>query len=359
MEIRRRQRSDGTVSEVPTVRYVNALGERKRLTCATVEEAELERARLALDLSRGRVPEPESEVTLGELWPTWRADAEARLAEATLRSYDRLWGRLVSVRFGAMTFAEIRPRHVAAWRRDLTQAGVGTESVRMALILLQTMFRLAIEWGEAEVNPVSVVRKPRQGRDRAIRVISPDNVERIRGHMLAGGDLMSATLVSVLAYSGMRPGEALALERSHIGDATILIEQAVAYGKLKRQKTGRVYRTVDLLEPLADDLAIWLGRLPAGQRLLFAKGEDQLWQPDDWKNWRTRKFHRATQAVELGKPRPYDLRHSFASLRIRETDMSIVDLAAQLGHAPTETLKTYAHVFAEYRRFSHRGPPRS
>jgi hypothetical protein len=29
--------------------------------------------------------------------------------------------------------------------------------------------------------------------------------------------------------------------------------------------------------------------------------------------------------------------------------VSIVDLAAQLGHA-TETLKTYAHVYAEYRR---------
>jgi len=49
-------------------------------------------------------------------------------------------------------------------------------------------------------------------------------------------------------------------------------------------------------------------------------------------------------------PRPYDLRHSFASLQIREKEVSIVDLAAQLGHAPTETLKTYSHVYAEYRR---------
>lgn len=30
--------------------------------------------------------------------------------------------------------------------------------------------------------------------------------------------------------------------------------------------------------------------------------------------------------------------------------MSIVELAEQLGHSPTETLKTYGHVFAEYRR---------
>ena len=57
-----------------------------------------------------------------------------------------------------------------------------------------------------------------------------------------------------------------------------------------------------------------------------------------------------TEGLDLGRPRPYDLRHSFASLRIREHDVSIVDLAAQLGHAPTETLKTYSHVYAEYRR---------
>jgi hypothetical protein len=35
---------------------------------------------------------------------------------------------------------------------------------------------------------------------------------------------------------------------------------------------------------------------------------------------------------------------------IREGELSIVELADQLGHAATERLKTYAHVFAEYRR---------
>ncbi len=44
VEIRRRMRADGSVSEVPTVRYVNALGERKRLTCSSLEEAERARA---------------------------------------------------------------------------------------------------------------------------------------------------------------------------------------------------------------------------------------------------------------------------------------------------------------------------
>jgi integrase len=114
------------------------------------------------------------------------------------------------------------------------------EAIRMSMMLVQAMFTLALEWGEASSNPVALVRKPRQGRQRAIDVMDPKLVERVRRWMLDRGDLFSATLVSVLAYSGMRPGEALALERRHVRNDTILIEQAVAGGRIKLQKTGRV-----------------------------------------------------------------------------------------------------------------------
>ncbi len=44
--------------------------------------------------------------------------------------------------------------------------------------------------------------------------------------------------------------------------------------------------------------------------------------------------------------RPYDLRHSAASLWLHE-GRSVVEVAAWLGHAPTMTLDTYAHLIAE------------
>ena len=53
-------------------------------------------------------------------------------------------------------------------------------------------------------------------------------------------------------------------------------------------------------------------------------------------------------ADELGcSRRPYDLRHSFASLLIWE-GASVVEVARQLGHSPKMTLETYAHVFEEF-----------
>ena len=45
--------------------------------------------------------------------------------------------------------------------------------------------------------------------------------------------------------------------------------------------------------------------------------------------------------------RPHDLRHAFAPLLIHEGRLSIVEIAAQLGHNPTVSLDTYAHVMAE------------
>jgi integrase len=50
---------------------------------------------------------------------------------------------------------------------------------------------------------------------------------------------------------------------------------------------------------------------------------------------------------ELGVGRPYDLRHSFASLLLAE-GRSIHYVACRLGHSPALTLSTYGHLFAEY-----------
>jgi len=46
-------------------------------------------------------------------------------------------------------------------------------------------------------------------------------------------------------------------------------------------------------------------------------------------------------------PRPYDLRHSIASLLLAE-GRSIHYVARRLGHSPALTLSTYGHLFAEY-----------
>jgi integrase len=144
--------------------------------------------------------------------------------------------------------------------------------------------------------------------------------------------------MSVLAYAGLRPQEALALKWGDLGDRTI---------RVYSPKTNTT-RTVRLLAPLAGDLKAFRmasGR-PGAEKLIFPSENGARWTKAAWDNWRTRNFARALKAAGVGHARPYDLRHSFASLLLHE-GRNVIYVARQLGHGAQLTLNTYGHVIEE------------
>ena len=84
--------------------------------------------------------------------------------------------------------------------------------------------------------------------------------------------------------------------------------------------------------------------MPEDGVLIFPTRRGAMMSEQDWRNWRNRIFGPLAAAAGINESRPYDLRHSFASLLIRE-GASPVEVAAQLGNAPSVTLDTYAHLF--------------
>ena len=135
---------------------------------------------------------------------------------------------------------DITPRVVVDFRAALLTDGIGVPAVRKTMAMLQGVFSREVEWEEATTNPFAVVRKPRAGRQRVIVPLTPALVEAIRARLLAERDVLSATLVSVLAYAGLRPEEALALQPSHIRARTLLVQQANANGTIKEIKNGQL-----------------------------------------------------------------------------------------------------------------------
>jgi len=155
-------------------------------------------------------------------------------------------------------------------------------------------------------------------------------------------------LVSVLAYGGLRPSEALGLRWQNVGDRTILVEGGVVLGEERDTKTRRA-RTIRLLSPLAQDLREWrmaLGR-PSDRELVFPRRDGQPWRDMDYRNWRKRVYRPAAAKAGIEQPQPYDLRHSFVSLLIHE-GVPVLEVARQAGHSATVCLSTYAHVFEEF-----------
>jgi integrase len=87
---------------------------------------------------------------------------------------------------------------------------------------------------------------------------------------------------------------------------------------------------------------------PAADALVFAREDGGAWTKDNWDVFRANGWKTACRRAGLAPvPRPYDLRHSFASLLLAE-GRTVHYVAAQLGHSPALTLSTYGHLIAEY-----------
>jgi len=347
MSIERTTRSSGEV--VWRVRWRDEQGRNRskvlgRKRDAQAFDAEVRRLKRTRELGRLDAGH-ETLRDFGQEW--WKLHGEPNLARTTLETYAALWDKHVLPRLGSVQLRDLDPAALQRFRAELEASGVGPASVRKTLVLLGGVLERAVEWGRLSANPAALVRKPNPARQRAVSPLQPADVERLRALLRSRDRLRDATLVSVLAYAGLRPGEALALTWRHVGRRALLVDGAVSLGEIGATKTRRA-RSVPLVTPLVNDLSDWwqaCGR-PGDEELVFPGPQGAPWTRTAWQNWRRRVY--ADSAAELGlqTTRAYDLRHSFVSLLIHE-GRSVVEVAQQAGHAPTMTLSTYAHVFAE------------
>jgi integrase len=345
MSIERLERQDGVVWRVRwregAHNRAKVLGRKRD---AEAFDAEMRRRKRAGEL----VESTNAQMTLAELareW--WQVYGVPNLARSTLESYAITWDRHVLPSIGGLQLRELTPQVLERYRGELAAAGVGLPTQRRVLVIVQGILQRAVEWGYIAANPARVVRKPAGRRRHVVRPMAPVVVERIRTHLLASDDLRSATLVSVLAYAGVRPGEALALTFGDLRQRTILVERAASLGEVKETKTGRL-RSVRLLPPLAKDLSAWRAACgtPGDETLIFPTASGGPWTQHQWRNWARNHFRPAATAAGVEGARAYDLRHSFCSLLLYE-GRTIVEVARQAGHAPSMSLDTYQHVMDE------------
>ena len=220
----------------------------------------------------------------------WAFYARPNLTPRTIAGYQYLWDAYVSPALGCLELTQLTPLALERWKAALLERGVGPESVKRTMVMLQGALQRAVEWEFLASNPIRHVRKPASTGRRFVRPLAPETVELMRMNLLRAGQLRDATLLGVLAYAGLRPGEALALSWPSISTRTILIERAVALGELKTTKTGRT-RTVRILGPLADDLDTYREATSAAtSNIVFPTATGQLWSDHAWRNWRRRVF---------------------------------------------------------------------
>ena len=169
----------------------------------------------------------------------------------TLARLRELWNGHALPRLGRLQLRELTPQTIARFRAELEAAGVGREAIRKTMTMLQGVLQRAVEWGRVPTNAVKVTRKPPKPTGRRCRR-SRRRVEAMRARLLEQGELRDATLLAVLAYAGLRPQEALALEWRHVRERTLLVERALSDGQLKGSRTAGSRAPSTLLAPLRD-----------------------------------------------------------------------------------------------------------
>jgi integrase len=260
---------------------------------------------------------------------------------------------------------QLNPERIRRWQADRLKAGAGRTALHKTLTLLGSILQRAVEGEHIQTNPARAVKHAKVPKREETVPLAPATVEAMRAAMhqpepsqVAAADggkrkrdayagtppgtphsrHRDATLMSVLAYAGLRPQEALALKWGDLGERIV---------RVYSPKTDTT-RTVRLLAPLAADLKAFRmasGR-PGADKLIFTSEGGRQWTKAGWDNWRTRNFARALKAVGIDHARPYDLRHSFASLLLHE-GRNVIYVARQLDHGAQLTLNTYGHVIEE------------
>lgn len=271
----------------------------------------------------------------------WRLHAIPNLEPATRATYRQQWGKHILPRLGEQPLSALNPRLinrqlVAPMRAD----GAGDPTIIKTLGVLQSVLAYAVVEDRIAENPVRKVTKPRQAVERRVPPVPPALVERLRARLGA----RDATIVSVLAYAGLRPQELLALQWQDVDDGSLLIRRKNVDGELYPYTKTRQDRSVELLAPLGADLAEWA--LVSGHRsgLVMPRADGDPWTRADWGNWRRRVYQPNARAVGLPTPVPYDLRGSWVSLLAWE-GKTLLEVARQAGHSVAVCDRHYADIF--------------
>lgn len=314
----------------------------------TKREAELFLASVELGKARGGYIDPSrARVTIEQwmdIWLSSRTDVRA-----TTR--DRIEGivtKHVNPKLGHLPLGDLTRLGVQQWASKLPGRPA---TVRKIVLVLSGALQLAVEDGRLSQNPAAALRLARtvQRRKRYLSHAEVGALAQAVGQQPNGAELGYDILVLVLAYCGLRWGEASGLRVKDVdlerGRLNIEVTVVMVKGH-QREEAPKDYehRSIPIPAFLRPHLARQIaGRSPDAP--VFYGQRTGTWLRNAV--FRLGWFNDA--AVSIGKAglTPHELRHTAASLAI-SAGANVKAVQRMLGHAKASvTLDVYADLFEE------------
>jgi len=170
----------------------------------TKRDAELFLAQVEVSKARGEFVRPEdARETLGALGPVWLGN-QTHLKPSSFRPLEIAWRLHVSTQWSTTRVSDVRHSDVQSWVTAMSRTASATTVLRNYGVLAGIL-DVAVKDRRILTNPARGVNLPRKMR-KEHTYLTHDQVSSLA---LAAGD--RATLVLVLAYTGLRWGEAIGL----------------------------------------------------------------------------------------------------------------------------------------------------
>ncbi len=213
-----------------------------------------------------------------------------------------------------------------------TTAAIST--VNGELACLKSLFSEAIRAGVIKINPVKGLRllNPNNVRDR---ILSSEETARLFAAVEGIEDFIRP-LFHMLFHTGMRLGEALALEWA---DVEFEHQRIV----VRQSKSGEG-RKIPLRGALADELILWKPHSRESRWVFPARYDINNPMKSIRKGWL-----RLCMKAKVSILRPHDLRHNFTS-QLQAAGVSDSIIMSITGHKTHVMLHRYSHANDEHKR---------
>lgn len=346
-----KKRRFGRVRQLPSGRYQaryrgpDGKDHPAPTTFGSRREAERFLSLVEADVISGRWIAPAAGRTTVAQWAEqWFAANESGWKPKTRHTYRSVLDRLVLAHVGGVPLMNLRPIAVSRWAGKLSES-LSPSQVRQAYRLLAQIMTSAVDNGMIPSSPCRGVRLPRLPEaDPCILTVA--EVDRLSASCDGLGDRV---LVLLLAYGGLRIGEALPLRRRHL-DVThgrVMVADAVTElpgGPVIDTPKNHQRRELALPAFVVTLLAEHLEQLPDDPDAFVFPGRQKhtAHRQQSYHGFR-RRFTQAVQAAGLGDVTPHDLRATHASWVADSHGVLVA--ARRLGHANASvTTRHYARA---------------